>query len=30
MSDRVITMRSGEIVGIKCNTTKISPEQLEW
>lgn len=30
MADRVITMRSGEIVGIKSNQTKISPEDLEW
>lgn len=30
MADRVITMRSGEIVGIKSNETKISPEALEW
>ena len=30
MADRVITMRSGEIIGIKCNETKISPEDLEW
>ncbi len=30
MADRVITMRSGEIIGIKRNETKISPEDLEW
>lgn len=30
MADRVITMRSGEIIGIQCNETKISPEDLEW
>ena len=30
MADRVITMRSGEIIGIKQNQTKISPEDLEW
>lgn len=30
MADRVITMRSGEIVGIKSNETKISPEDLDW
>lgn len=30
MSDRVINMRSGEIVDIECNKIKISPEQLEW
>ncbi|MEM8828158.1 MAG: ABC transporter ATP-binding protein [Cyanobacteria bacterium P01_G01_bin.19] len=30
MADRVITMRSGEIFGIKSNKTKISPEDLEW
>ncbi len=30
MADRVITMRSGEIVDIKCNQTKIAPEELDW
>lgn len=30
MADRVITMRSGEIIGVKYNETKISPEDLEW
>lgn len=30
MADRVITMRSGEIIGIQCNETKIAPEDLEW
>ena len=30
MADRVITMRSGEIINIKENETKISPEDLEW
>ena len=30
MADRVITMRSGEIIGIKSNEIKISPEDLEW
>ena len=30
MADRVITMRSGSIVGIQENTVKISPEDLEW
>lgn len=30
MADRVITMRSGEIVNIQHNATKISPEGLEW
>lgn len=30
MADRVITMRSGEIIGIKSNETKISPEDLDW
>ncbi len=30
MADRVITMRSGEIIGIKCNESKISPEDLDW
>ena len=30
MADRVITMRSGEIISIQYNETKISPEDLEW
>ncbi|MDJ0595008.1 MAG: ABC transporter ATP-binding protein [Pleurocapsa sp. MO_226.B13] len=30
MADRVITMRSGEIIAIKSNEIKISPEDLEW
>ena len=30
MADRVITMRSGEIIRLKCNETKIAPEYLEW
>ncbi|VEP15398.1 conserved hypothetical protein [Hyella patelloides LEGE 07179] len=30
MADRVITMRSGEIISIKHNETPISPEDLEW
>ena len=30
MADRVITMRSGEIINIRSNETKISPEALEW
>ncbi len=30
MADRVITMRSGEIINIQSNETKISPEALEW
>ena len=30
MSDRVITMRSGEIINIQHNDTKIAPEDLEW
>ncbi|MGK7893237.1 MAG: ABC transporter ATP-binding protein [Xenococcus sp. (in: cyanobacteria)] len=30
MADRVITMRSGEIIHIQCNETKIAPEDLEW
>lgn len=30
MADRVITMRSGEIVGIQENEIKISPEDLDW
>ena len=30
MADRIITMRSGEVVGIQENEIKISPEDLEW
>ena len=30
MADRVITMRSGEIIGIQQNEIKITPEDLEW
>ncbi|GAB4532632.1 MAG: ABC transporter ATP-binding protein [Pleurocapsa sp.] len=30
MADRVITMRSGEIINIRENETKIAPEDLEW
>jgi putative ABC transport system ATP-binding protein len=30
MADRVITMRSGEIIRIQCNETKMTPEDLEW
>ena len=30
MADRVITMRSGEIIRIQRNKTKIAPEDLEW
>lgn len=30
MADRVITMRSGEIIGIQSNITKMPPEDLEW
>lgn len=30
MADRVITMRSGEIIRIQCNETKMAPEDLEW
>ncbi len=30
MADRVITMRSGEIIRIHRNEIKISPEDLEW
>ena len=30
MADRVITMRSGEIIHIQYNETKIAPEELEW
>ncbi len=30
MADKVITMRSGEIIDIKRNTVKVKPSQLEW
>ncbi len=30
MADRVITMRSGEIVSVECNKRKALPEELEW
>ncbi len=30
MADRVVTMRSGEIVRIQVNATKLSPAELEW
>jgi putative ABC transport system ATP-binding protein len=30
MADRVITMRSGEIISLNRNQVKISPEDLEW
>lgn len=30
MADRVITMRSGEIISIRQNAIKVSPEELEW
>ena len=30
MADRVITMRSGEIIKIQSNQTKIAPQDLEW
>ena len=30
MADRVITMRSGEIISIQENEAKVSPEDLEW
>ncbi|NEO48495.1 MAG: ATP-binding cassette domain-containing protein, partial [Moorea sp. SIO4A3] len=30
MADRVITMRSGEIITVHGNQTKIAPEDLEW
>ena len=30
MADRVITMRSGEIIRIQRNETTIAPEDLEW
>ncbi len=30
MADRVVTMRSGEIIRIQQNATKVSPAELEW
>lgn len=30
MADRVVTMRSGEIIRIQRNETKVSPAELEW
>lgn len=30
MADRVVRMRSGEIVEIQCNEKKIAPSELEW
>ncbi|WP_432812658.1 ABC transporter ATP-binding protein [Pantanalinema sp. GBBB05] len=30
MADRVVTMRSGEIIRIQVNEAKVSPEELEW
>ncbi|NJR50116.1 MAG: ABC transporter ATP-binding protein [Leptolyngbyaceae cyanobacterium CSU_1_3] len=30
MADRVITMRSGEIINIQSNEHKLAPSQLEW
>jgi putative ABC transport system ATP-binding protein len=30
MADRVVTMRSGEIIRIQHNETKVSPAELEW
>lgn len=30
MADRVVTMRSGEIVRIQSNAVKVSPAELEW
>lgn len=30
MADRVVTMRSGKIIRIQCNETKVSPAELEW
>ena len=30
MADRVIRLRSGEIVEVKSNTSKLSPEELVW
>ena len=30
MADRVITMRSGEIINLRRNQTKVAPAELEW
>ena len=30
MADRVITMRSGEIINVRRNETKVAPAELEW
>lgn len=30
MADRVITMRSGEIINVRQNAQKLTPAQLEW
>jgi putative ABC transport system ATP-binding protein len=30
MADRVIRLRSGEIVEIKANASKLDPDQLMW
>lgn len=30
MADRVISMRSGQIIEVHHNTTKVSPSELEW
>src|SRR5215831_2472778 len=30
MADRVITLRSGQIMHVQRNTTKVAPEALEW
>jgi putative ABC transport system ATP-binding protein len=30
IADRVVTMRSGEIVRVECNAQKLSPGELEW
>jgi putative ABC transport system ATP-binding protein len=30
MADRVVTMRSGEIIRVQNNEHKVSPGELEW
>jgi putative ABC transport system ATP-binding protein len=30
MADRVITMRSGELVSVHHNEVKLAPEDLQW
>jgi putative ABC transport system ATP-binding protein len=30
MADRVVTMRSGEIIRVQRNEHKVSPGELEW